>query len=520
MSEETESTAQPAGFSAEFRREVVGLPRAEVEALALAAARRQQPQFQARGFRAGRAPVASILNENPEMIRKTIENLLPDKLEAWIARDGPVHVLWHPCVGALPEGNVEGLPGEAGSSAENYLFLAEYTRLPSVFAPDFSSWELERLEVADSPEAVGDWWKKALAGRRIAGPQVDRPARDGDVVSAEWSARVGKSLVPMSETGLTESHPSSPNALARSLLEQVVGRAAGDVIRIERRLPDKVEDPRLRGRKCMLEARIVGVHEARLPGIDEETAEELGYSSLQAMTETATARYRRAVRHVQRNYLLAQLYGRLMRLCGQVQPEHVLSVAARIKVVLDDGPAAELNEAGKRDEDEEAVEAARGERPRDDGTPEEAVEGAAAAQPSTECRSGVGSRDETVEDPDASYVLIAENVLRFSISLAAVARSWGISVDNADMQRAVAGWALEKGDRGHSQEMARAAENLRESEALRKVAWQRAIAEKLLDEVLARCRFARRELDMVRNNDVVAATAATIGQLSFFEFVW
>jgi len=27
-------------------------------------------------------------------------------------------------------------------------------------------------------------------------------------------------------------------------------------------------------------------------------------------------------------------------------------------------------------------------------------------------------------------------------------------------------------------------------------------------------------LDMVRNNDVVAATAATIGQLSFFEFVW
>ena len=256
--------------------------------------------FQMKGFRKGKAPMAllkqrfgkSVLGE---VVQETVEGSVGEHLEAQNHRPAQ-----QPDIKITNENFDEG---------DDLNVEISYECLPDVPDLEYGSLKLERKTIAVDDEAVNE------ALDRLAKSAVDYEAKDGSAEDGEQVVIdfLGKIDGEAFDGGEAEDYPLvlGSNSFIPGFEEQLVGVTAGDEKDVTVSFPDDYGAPNLAGKDAVFEVKVKEVRGSKAAEIDDELAKRFNAENLDQLKEQLTTQigteYNEASRTLAKRRLLDAL---------------------------------------------------------------------------------------------------------------------------------------------------------------------------------------------------------------------
>ncbi len=232
------------------------------------------------GFRPGKVPRNIITrNFSKDLEKEVRRRIVNDAYQKAIA-EHKIHPVSNPDV---KEGTLD--------RAQNFTF-----DITVETAPDFELPEYKGLPVKKEMHTVGDADMDRALGvlreRVAAYNDVDRPAKDGDIVVVNYSgAAEGRPLTDFAPTarGLTQQEnfwmEIKPGHFIPGFTEQLAGASKGEKRTVTVTFPEEFVAPQLSGKEGVYAVEIVQIKEKILPEMDDAFAKKWGAESLEKLRE-------------------------------------------------------------------------------------------------------------------------------------------------------------------------------------------------------------------------------------------
>jgi len=245
------------------------------------------------GFRRGKVPSQIVVRQLgwSTVLDEAVRAELPDWYEQAVARAKLVTV-------GAPNVELAQLPERSG---EPLTFTAEVAVRPRAELGDYEGIEVGRREVEVSDDEVAnELGRLREANARLE--SVDRPAAKGDFLIVDFEGEVdGRPVEGASARGyLVEL---GAGRLIEGFEEQLVGASAGEEREVRVTLPDDFPERSQAGKEAVFRVEVREVKEKRLPELDDQFAEQLGYETLDELRDEIAKRLREvAERKIEEEY--------------------------------------------------------------------------------------------------------------------------------------------------------------------------------------------------------------------------
>ncbi len=251
----------------------------EIDARLERKARQLGREMRLPGFRRGKVPAPLVIQKMgreavlEEAVRDTLGNWYADAIET---------------AGIVPVGDPQldlaDLP-QQGSALE---FSIEIGVLPVAALGEYKGLEVGRREVAIDDEQLQreiDGLRERLA--RL--DTVERPAASGDFVVLDYEGSIDGEPFKGGE-GRDQLIELGSGNLIPGFEEGLQGASAGEVRTIELPFPADYANPELAGRDASFAVTVKEVKHRRLPEVDEDFAVDMGFDSVEELTEDIRTR--------------------------------------------------------------------------------------------------------------------------------------------------------------------------------------------------------------------------------------
>ncbi len=209
-------------------------------------------------------------------------------------------------------------------------YTATFEVLPEIGKLDVSTLEIAK-PVASVTDADIDQMIETLRLQRRTWAQVERAAREGDMVLFEYSAQGDGFRHPESGMDRVGAILGS-GAYARDLEEKIVGRSAGETFKAHVDFPQTARTPALAGKSADVEVHLVRVQEAALPAIDDAFVASFGVKEggMQRFREDVRANLERELKGVLMSRLKADALDKLVSAHPELEiPQGLIEAEAR-----------------------------------------------------------------------------------------------------------------------------------------------------------------------------------------------
>lgn len=219
-----------------------------------------------KGFRPGKVPMNVLRQRYGDQVREEVLNDVMRETFQQAMSDENLR----PAV--TPEITAKGR-----QSGENLEYTAEFEVYPELDGVDVSQLTLERPQ-AEVTDADVDTMIETLREQRREWQQVDREAREGDLVVIQYSAEAGDARHPAEGTERAGTVLGS-DALFADLEKSLEGVKKGDEKTVSVTFPEDFRVEGLAGKPGQVHFQVVSVSEGRMPELDEEFIRSFGISS-------------------------------------------------------------------------------------------------------------------------------------------------------------------------------------------------------------------------------------------------
>lgn len=223
-------------------------------------------QVKLKGFRPGKVPMNVLRQRYGDQVREEVLNDVMRETFQQAMNDENLR----PAV--TPEITAKGR-----QSGENLEYTAEFEVYPELDGIDVSKLELERPQ-AEVTDADVDTMIETLQAQRRDWQQVDREAREGDLVVIQYSAEAGEARHPAEGTERAGTVLGS-DALFADLEKSLEGVKKGDQKTVPVAFPGDFRVEALAGESGQVHFEVVSVSEGKVPEVDEEFIRSFGIAS-------------------------------------------------------------------------------------------------------------------------------------------------------------------------------------------------------------------------------------------------
>ncbi len=280
------------------------IPAAELETKVNEKIEAARADFQMKGFRKGKAPLAlmkkmfgqSVLGE---ALQETVDAAVSAQFEKTGDRSA-----------AQPEIK---MTNEEWKEGDDVAVSVSYECLPEVPEGDFSSIELERLVVQADDESIQEALDNiAKSTQNFEKRRKGSKAKDGDQVVIDFLGKVDDVAF---EGGQADDYPLvlGSNSFIPGFEEQLVGAKEGDEIEVKVTFPAEYQAENLKGKDAVFTCNIKAVNEPKPAEIDDELAKRYGADDLDGLKKQISERladeYKGAARTVIKRGLMDKLDG-------------------------------------------------------------------------------------------------------------------------------------------------------------------------------------------------------------------
>ncbi|MFQ5622091.1 MAG: trigger factor [Paracoccaceae bacterium] len=289
-------------------------------------------EFQMKGFRKGKAPIALMKKMfGKSVLGEAMQESIDSAMQKHFDETGHRPAL-QPDVKMTNEDWKEG---------DDVRVDMTYEALPDVPETDFSSIELTRLAVEVDDAAVDEALDNLANSANVYEPRKKAAkAENGDQVVIDF---VGKVDGEAFEGGAAEDYPLvlGSESFIPGFEEQLVGVKSGEQVEVKVSFPDDYGAENLKGRDAVFEVTVKEVKEPKPAPIDDELAKRFGADDLEALKgqvrERLAVEYGNAARSVLKRGLMDALDGLVT---FELPPSLVESEAKQIAHQLwhDDNP--------------------------------------------------------------------------------------------------------------------------------------------------------------------------------------
>jgi trigger factor len=257
----------------------VQVPPSEIEARVERKARQLGGEMKLPGFRRGKVPAPLVIQRVgreavlEEAVRDTLGNWYSDAIE----RAGIVPV-------GDPQLDLADLP-QRGAALE---FSIEIGVLPTARLGEYKGLEVGRREVSVDEDAIQgeiDGLRERLARLET----VERPAGSGDFVVVDYVGSIGGEPFKGGQ-GRDQLVELGSGNLIPGFEEGLRGAQAGDARTVEVSFPADYQSQELAGRDASFEVTVKEVKHKQLPEVDEDFAVDMGFDSVEELTEDIRTR--------------------------------------------------------------------------------------------------------------------------------------------------------------------------------------------------------------------------------------
>jgi trigger factor len=257
----------------------VQVPPGEIEARLESKARQLGREMRIPGFRRGKVPAPLVIQRVgrdvvlEEAVRDTLANWYSDAIET---------------SGIVPVGDPKLDLSDLPPQGEALEFSIEIGVLPVARLGDYKGLEVGRREVAVEEDAIQreiDGLRERLARLET----VERPAGSGDFVVVDYLGSVAGEHFKGGE-GRDQLVELGSGNLIPGFEEGLEGAAAGEARTIELSFPDDYSSQELAGADATFEVTVKEVKHKQLPEVGEDFAIDMGFDSVQELTEDIRAR--------------------------------------------------------------------------------------------------------------------------------------------------------------------------------------------------------------------------------------
>ncbi len=278
------------------------IPAAELEAKVDEKIEAARADFQMKGFRKGKAPLAlmkkmfgqSVLGE---ALQETVDGAVSGQFEKTGDR-----------AAAQPEIKMTKEDWKEGDDVE---VSVSYERLPDVPDADFSGMELERLVVEADDDSIQEALDNiASSTQNFEKRRKGSKAKDGDQVVIDFLGKVDGEAF---EGGQADDYPLvlGSNSFIPGFEEQLVGSKEGDELEVKVTFPAEYQAENLKGKDAVFTCNIKSVNEPKPAEINDELATRYGADDLDGLKKQVSERladeYKGAARTVLKRGLMDKL---------------------------------------------------------------------------------------------------------------------------------------------------------------------------------------------------------------------
>jgi trigger factor len=238
------------------------------------AAKKLSTDHSIKGFRPGKAPVATVVEMfgQDKLLHEAMDLALP-YFFVQAALDNGIEAINRPAI------TVEELGLDTA-----FRFTAIVDVLPEVTLPAADKIKSEKRAVKVDDELL-EKELKHLARTRSTYLEVARPAKEGDVVTVDFTVKMDGEVM---EGGTSKNHPITigEGAFVPDFEKGLLGLTVGDTRSYPIAFPDDFANEKLRGKKAEVEVTAHAVQERLIPKLDDEFAKKIGkFESLQHLKD-------------------------------------------------------------------------------------------------------------------------------------------------------------------------------------------------------------------------------------------
>ncbi|HEV7936487.1 MAG TPA: trigger factor [Solirubrobacteraceae bacterium] len=257
----------------------VEVPSSEIEDRLARKARQLGREMKLPGFRRGKVPAPLVIQRVGREV--VLEEAVRDTLGSWysdaIETAGIVPV-------GDPQLDLADLPGQ-GAALE---FSIEIGVLPTAQLGNYKGLEVGRREVIVEDEAIQQE-VDGLRDRLARLETVERPAAPGDFVVVDYLGSIAGEPFEGGE-GRDQLIELGSGNLIPGFEEGLEGSAAGEARTIEVSFPTDYQSEQLAGADASFEVTVKEVKHKLLPEVDEDFAVDMGFDSVEELTEDIRTR--------------------------------------------------------------------------------------------------------------------------------------------------------------------------------------------------------------------------------------
>jgi trigger factor len=232
------------------------------------------------GFRPGKVPKDIITKNFAKDLEAEVRRRIVNDAYKKAVADHKIHPVSNP---DIKEGNLV--------RSQNFTFDITVDTAPEFELPDYKGLPVKK-EVRPVTDADMDRALNVLRERVAAYNDVDRPAREGDIVVVTYSATSeGRPLTDIAPTARGLTHQENfwmeikPGHFVPGFTEQLVGANKGEKRTVTVTFPEDFVAPQLSGKQGVYEVEIVQVKEKVLPELNDEFAKQWGAEGIDKLRE-------------------------------------------------------------------------------------------------------------------------------------------------------------------------------------------------------------------------------------------
>jgi trigger factor len=216
------------------------------------------------GFRHGKAPLDMVSRHfKGEIGSETLEAVINNAVEEALEKED---------LNPITKAAVENINYEDGKPLE---FEARFDIQPEINLNRYTSFKLKKGKVKTDDDEV-DVFIKNLQEQNATFPEVDRPAKDGDLVTIDYTP-MDKNRTPLVKQKVTDVKVLlGDHKILPEIETQLYGKGTGEEVEAGVEYPEDYQPTELRGKKRNFLVSIKSVGEKKIPDLNGEFVKSLG----------------------------------------------------------------------------------------------------------------------------------------------------------------------------------------------------------------------------------------------------
>lgn len=261
-------------------------------------AKKLQPKVNLKGFRKGKVPISVILEKYKQSIMAEESDKIISEQISKIVADEKLKLALQP--------KIDVKKFEEGKDIE---ISASFEIFPEVPEIDLNKIKIAKKEIETTEKDIEEGIEKMVKYFRKWNEQDDSyKAKLGDSVNINYLGRVDKEEF---EGGKADNHQLElgSKSFIDNFEDQLVGKKAGDEVKVKVKFPKEYHAPNLAGKKAEFEVKINKVLTSELPEIDDKFIKEnFGLDSKEKLREAVEKQIKDNYENLSREMFKKELF--------------------------------------------------------------------------------------------------------------------------------------------------------------------------------------------------------------------